>query len=58
MFGTPEEGFRDGLKADIRRTRTVIHLWGGALLAALAASGALDGRAAKVIGAFLGGLGG
>lgn len=58
VFGTPENGYRDGLKADFGRLRLIVHAWGGAIVAALLASGLMDGRAAKVLGAFVAGLGG
>lgn len=59
VIGTQEGDYKDGLvtwRANLDRTiarvRYVVHIWGAAILAALLATGLVDQKAAKVIGAF------
>lgn len=63
VFGTPERDYEDGMKHQLHEIRTVVEVlkkwgnrWGFILLGALAASGFIDGRAAKIIGQFMSGM--
>lgn len=58
IFGTREGGYRDGLKPQLWSLQRRLNYWGAAIMAALIATGLVNGDAAKVLGGFLKGLAG
>lgn len=56
IFGTREEGYRDGLKPQLYSLRRQLTFWGVILGGVIVASGVLNGKGGEALGMILKGL--